>query len=171
MQSVTRSDASLRAALAFIAAIVLSAAGDLPAGVADLKRPLPIPYDTKADAKAEIEQALIRAKADGKRVMVDFGGNWCTDCRVLAAVIALPSAARELDARFEWVNVDVGRYDRNMDVPQSYGLKLTGVPSLVVLNAEGKPVSDGVITDLTDARGMTPASVLDTLLRHAGPKS
>lgn len=160
-----------RAAAALIAAVMLGAAAALPASIADLQRPLPEPYDAKADAKAEIAQALARAKAHGKRVLIGFGGNWCTDCRVLAGVRALPSARRELAAHFEWVDVDIGRYDRNMDVPAAYGLKLEGVPSLIVLDAEGKLVPGGVITSLTDARGMTPASILDALMRHAGPKS
>ncbi len=161
----------MRRALAGLAALLFAgAAADLPKSIADLQRPLPKPYASNSDAKSEIDAALARARAEGKRVVVNFGGNWCTDCRVLAAVKALPAAARELDARFEWVDVDVGRFDRNMDIPQSYGLKLTGVPSLVVLDSQGGVVPDGLITSLTDARSMTPATILDTLMRHAGPK-
>src|SRR5688572_26147747 len=68
-----------------------------PAGpqvhIADTKSlptPLPLPYDEKADAPARVAEAFARAKKNGKRVLIDFGGNWCPDCRILAGVLNLP---------------------------------------------------------------------------------
>jgi thiol-disulfide isomerase/thioredoxin len=60
------------------------------ASYAQLKTPLPYPYDEKADASAALDKALARAKANGKRVLIDLGGNWCGDCRILAATLELP---------------------------------------------------------------------------------
>src|SRR5262245_53341770 len=37
-------------------------------------------YDEKADARALIEQAVQRAKADDKHVLIQWGGNWCGWC-------------------------------------------------------------------------------------------
>src|SRR5215469_5747902 len=47
-----------------------------------LPKPLPYPYDENADAAARLTKAFANAKASGRRVLVDFGGNWCADCRV-----------------------------------------------------------------------------------------
>jgi hypothetical protein len=48
---------------------------------------LPPLYNKTADAKADIDAALALAKADGKRVLLDFGADWCPDCHVLAAYL------------------------------------------------------------------------------------
>ncbi|HOW19271.1 MAG TPA: DUF255 domain-containing protein, partial [Phycisphaerae bacterium] len=37
-------------------------------------------YNEKADAKAQIAEALARAKRDNKRVLIMWGGNWCKWC-------------------------------------------------------------------------------------------
>ena len=62
-------------------------------GIASLAE-LPVvertPYDTNADATAAVDAAFARAKQDGKRVLIDMGGNWCGDCIVLANLMLLP---------------------------------------------------------------------------------
>ncbi|MGI4877301.1 MAG: thioredoxin family protein, partial [Janthinobacterium lividum] len=60
------------------------------ASVEQLARPLPLPYDEAADGSAQVAAAKARAKASGKLLLIDLGGNWCPDCRVLAAIIDIP---------------------------------------------------------------------------------
>jgi len=52
----------------------------------ELQTPLPYPYNPNANANADVNAAFARAKAEHKRVLIDLGGNWCGDCRVLAGV-------------------------------------------------------------------------------------
>ena len=40
-------------------------------------------YDQNADSKTLIAAGLKQAKAEHKRVLLDFGGDWCGDCQVL----------------------------------------------------------------------------------------
>ena len=47
------------------------------------------PFDENADANAAVANAFARAKAEHKRVLIDLGGNWCADCRILAGVMEL----------------------------------------------------------------------------------
>jgi protein disulfide-isomerase len=47
----------------------------------------PLPYDEKANATAEVEQALAQAAAIQKPVLLIFGANWCGDCRALDAAL------------------------------------------------------------------------------------
>jgi thioredoxin 1 len=42
-------------------------------------------YPAPAQAKIDLAAALARSAATHKRVIVDFGGNWCSDCHVLDA--------------------------------------------------------------------------------------
>lgn len=162
-------------ALAAAAFVALLAVAPLPAfaakaptvalkSLADLPTPLPYPYNETADAEADVAAAIKRAKAAKKLVLIDFGGNWCPDCRIFAGLIEQPDVKKFVDKHYEVVTVDVGRYTKNMQIPARYGIeKLKGVPSFLVVDTKGKLVNDGAFFALTDARSMTPQSITDWL--------
>jgi thiol-disulfide isomerase/thioredoxin len=134
------------------------------ATLAQLSTPLPKPYDSAADAKADVAAAAAKARAAHKLLLIDLGGNWCGDCRVLAGVLGLPEVAAFVDAHYVVVSVDVGRIDRNLDIPARYGVgKVEGVPALLVVDAHGHLKDAGHISALADARHMTPQGLADWL--------
>ena len=47
-------------------------------------------YSETADAHTEVRQALAQAAKEHKRVLLDFGGNWCGDCQVLSIYLHDP---------------------------------------------------------------------------------
>jgi thioredoxin 1 len=96
-------------------------------------------YPDPALARADIAAALKTASQSHKRVLLDFGGNWCGDCQVLDIYFHNPQNRPILDANFVLVHVNVGRYDTNLDLAKKYGIPLEkGVPALVVLSDTGK---------------------------------
>jgi thiol-disulfide isomerase/thioredoxin len=123
------------------------------------------PYDPNANATAAVNAAFARAKKNGKRVLIDLGGNWCGDCIVLANLMQLPELKRFLAAHFEIVSVDVGRFDKNLQIPARFGItqRLEGVPSVIVAEPDGTFVNPGRIAALADARHMTPQAIADWL--------
>ena len=40
-------------------------------------------YPDPSQARADLAAALKTASATHRRVLIDFGGNWCGDCQVL----------------------------------------------------------------------------------------
>jgi thioredoxin 1 len=95
-------------------------------------------YRADANAQDEINHALARATREHKRVLLDFGGNWCIDCHILENAFHRPRIAPLLDENFVVVHVDVGRYDKNLDLAKRYRVDLEkGVPSLAVLSPRG----------------------------------
>jgi thiol-disulfide isomerase/thioredoxin len=162
----------MRIAFAIAVAMIAGAAVAAPAprvAIASLRQlatPLPLPYDPTADAKADVAKAAAKAKASHRLLLIDLGGNWCPDCRLLAGVMRLPEVARFVDAHYVVVTVDVGRMDRNLDIPARYHVgKLEGVPSLLVVDASGKLKDAGHVAALADARSMTPQALADWLAR------
>jgi thiol-disulfide isomerase/thioredoxin len=136
----------------------------------ELRQPLPTPYDASANAAADVDAALARAKLSGKRVLLDLGGNWCPDCRFLAGVLDIPEVKAFVDRNFEIVFVDVGRFDKNLEIPARFGApKPKGVPTILVLTPDGTLVNPDQREDLSDARSMTPQAVVDWLARWAKP--
>jgi len=137
------------------------------ADYAQLKTPLPYPYDENADASAALDRALTRARARHKLVLIDLGGNWCGDCRILSATMDLPEVKAFLDRHYEVVSVDVGRFDKNLQIPARYGIttRLEGVPALLVVDpVSGKQlVGRAQVAALADARHMKPQALADWL--------
>jgi len=98
-------------------------------------------YPDPSAAHTEIQKALATARAEHKRVILDFGGNWCGDCKVLNIYFHDPTNLPILEKNFELVDVNIGRFDANQDIAEHYGIPLKkGVPALVVLSPEGKVI-------------------------------
>jgi thioredoxin 1 len=96
-------------------------------------------YSDTADAKAEVRQALQTAAREHKHVLLDFGGNWCGDCLILDLYLHDPGNAALLEANYIVVDVNIGRYDRNLDLAKQYNVPLEkGVPALAILDSNGK---------------------------------
>lgn len=127
------------------------------------------PYDEKADANTVVDRAFAKARKSGKRVLIDLGGNWCPDCIVLANFLQLPEMRRFMDAHYEVAMVDVGRFDRNLQIPARFGFKerLKGVPMLLVAMPDGRLVNRSDVFAATNARGMTPQSLAGYLAKYA----
>jgi thioredoxin 1 len=101
--------------------------------------PNPQLYRADANAAQDIRRALATAAKQHKNVLLDFGGNWCIDCHVLENAFHQPRIAPLLNSNYIVVHVDVGKYDKNLDLAKKYHVNLEkGVPSLAVLDAMGK---------------------------------
>ena len=129
------------------------------------------PYDNRADAHKDIQTALAQAQADGKLVLLDFGANWCLDCIVLSHLYEDQTVRPFLDDNFHLVTIDVGNWDRNLDLSQRYGSPIEGgIPALVILAGSGEVVATTKNGALADARTATAREVLDYLKRWAALK-
>ncbi|CAN5358122.1 hypothetical protein BH10PSE15_BH10PSE15_14490 [soil metagenome] len=136
-----------------------------------LAKPLPLPYDEAADAKAAVAAAKARAKAHHKLLLIDLGGNWCLDCRLLAGTMEVPALKSWLARKYEMVTVDVGRFDKNLDIPAHYGIteRMKGVPSLLIVDPKtDKLLNAGRTAALADARSMSPQGLADWLAGWTG---
>lgn len=130
--------------------------------VAGLAGAAPLPYDESADAKADVQQALSAAKAGQRAVLVIFGANWCEDCRVLDHALKTGRDATLMAREFEVVKVDVGRFNRNLDVARAYGDPIgKGIPAAVVLSADNRVLYATRAGELADARRMSETGISD----------
>jgi thioredoxin 1 len=135
-------------------------------------------YSETADAHTEVRQALAQAAREHKRVLLDFGGNWCGDCQVLAIYLHDPGNAAILAANYVMVSVNIGRYDRNLDLAKQYNVPLEkGVPALAILDSNGKLLYSQRNGEFESMRRMDVSSVTTFLnqwkpaLSRAGKQS
>ena len=152
---------------ALAAPVAAATAPHIPIASFDqLAKPLPLPYDAQADARAVVAAAKARAKAHHKLLLIDLGGNWCLDCRLLAGTMDLPQLRKFIDAKYEVAIVDVGRFDKNLDIPAHYGItdRLEGVPAVLIVDPRtDRLINVGRIAALADARSMSPQALADWL--------
>jgi thiol-disulfide isomerase/thioredoxin len=125
-------------------------------------------YDETAESRAEIEAALAAAEREGKRVLIDFGADWCPDCHSLAAYLEGSRGRQLIDTSFVMVAVDVGYWDNNLDVAKEYGDAIwNGIPALVALDPDGTVVGSSADGSLASASRMSETEVLDYIERWA----
>jgi len=114
-----------------VAALLAVAVSARPAG----RDIFPAPEQAKADLAA----ALKIAAHTHKRVLLDFGGNWCSDCQVLDIYFHNAENEPILKANYVLVDINIGRMDENVDLARRYQIPLQkGVPALAVLSDTGK---------------------------------
>ncbi len=123
-------------------------------------------YPDPAVAKAEIRAALVRAAKEHKRVILDFGGNWCGDCHALDRYFHEEPNASLLKANFILVDVNIGKVDQNLDVAKTYEVPLgKGVPALAVLDENGKTLFSQKQGEFESMRSLQ-SSALTEFLNH-----
>jgi thiol:disulfide interchange protein len=109
---------------------------------AKLSEPLSVKadlYPADADARSEIDEALKRATAERKRVLLIFGANWCYDCHVLDQALHDGDAGKIVRQNFLLVHVDIGEGEKNPDLLKTYKIPLDkGVPAVAVLENNGR---------------------------------
>lgn len=99
-------------------------------------------YNPDADAKKEIEEAIIKAKTENKHVFIQIGGNWCPWCIKFHNFV---SEDKELDsllnANYIVVKMNYDKEHKNEELlkrfeyPQRFGF-----PVFVILDSEGRRI-------------------------------
>jgi thioredoxin 1 len=123
------------------------------------------PYDETAMGEELVRAARERARQTGQRVLLVFGANWCADCRAMDALFQSDAAiAARLRESFVLVKLDVGRDEvprKNAGLIARFGAAVeTGIPVLVVADADGPPLNDTRHERLADSDHRDPARVL-----------
>jgi thioredoxin 1 len=138
-------------------------------GMVGLVRPaaaLPDIYPAPEQAKTDLASALKDARSGHRRVILDFGGNWCTDCHVLDSYLHDPANQPLVDKGFIVVHVNIGQRDQNLDIAEHYKIPLNkGVPALAVLDSRGRLLYSQTGGEFEDMRHMDLNSVTEFLKR------
>jgi thioredoxin-related protein len=164
----------LRLALFFIllcfGALDLRAAPEYPAMGPDI-------FDRQIDGEVLLEQAIVRARQEDKRIIVLFGANWCPWCRRMHRILTeAPAVVSRLRTDFVLVYVDANfRSDRkrNWALLRRFGdpIKKYGLPVLVVLDRNGTQLTTQETNGLAAATDEeTMKRILHFLARWAPPR-
>lgn len=122
-------------------------------------------YPDPEQAQADIAAALRYAAATHRRILLDFGADWCGDCKVLDIYLHDDKNKPLIDASFVVVHINVGRFDANRDLAEKYEIPLKrGVPALAVLSEYGELLYSQKNGEFEAMRRMASSSVSDFLV-------
>jgi thiol:disulfide interchange protein len=148
-------------ALKFLALAALLAVSAFPARPAT--RDI---YPAPEQARADLAAALKTAAATHKRILLDFGGNWCPDCQMLDLYFHDQANRPILEANFVLVHVNIGHMDANLEIAREYEIPLNkGVPALAVLSDTGQLLYSQKGGEFEDMRNMQSSAVTKFLLQ------
>jgi len=121
------------------------------------------------NARATVDAARRQAAAEGKRVAVVFGADWCPDCDAFKRALGHRLVAPFVEPGFVVVSVSVGDRNRNLDLMAEYGMSVgSGIPAVAVLEPDGSLVAaqrDGEFRNASSL--LSPAEIASFFHRWA----
>lgn len=123
-------------------------------------------YPDPSQAKADVAAALATAAHTHKRILLDFGGDWCGDCQVLDIYFHDAKNLPILEANYVLVHINIGHMDANVDIAEKYGIPLhKGVPALAVLSDKGALLYSQKGGEFEDMRHLESAALTSFLMQ------
>ena len=127
-----------------------------------LEKPFPLPYERINVSKDELRNFIDKAINNNKQPIIIFGANWCPDCRILSAVLELPTVKKYMNENFETLYIDLGRYDINMSLMKYFEIMpQQGIPRVVILNKEKEVLNIKDTGEWTTARSRTKQEIFN----------
>jgi thiol:disulfide interchange protein len=122
-------------------------------------------YDPSRDAVRDLNAAVAVAKKEHKRILLDVGGDWCSDCRLLDVFLGNNSAlVAQRDQRYVWVKVYYGRENKNEKILGRYP-RIEWYPTLLVLDENGALLHLEDTRDLLEGKEFSSAKFAQFLDR------
>jgi thiol-disulfide isomerase/thioredoxin len=123
-------------------------------------------YPDPGQARADLAVALKTAATTHRRILLDFGGNWCPDCQVLDIYLHDARNKPILDANFVLVDINIGYMDTNLDIAEQYGVPIKrGIPALAVLSERGVLLYSQKEGEFNAMRTMQSSAVTEFLVK------
>lgn len=127
-------------------------------------------YNPQRDANKQIDSALNIANKEGKHVLLQIGGNWCSWCIMLHKFYASESQIDSaIKANYVVTYINYSKENKNPEVlkrleyPQRFGF-----PVLVILDADGRRLHTQNSAYLEEGKGYNKSKVLE-FLKHWSP--
>jgi thioredoxin-related protein len=99
-------------------------------------------YIPTADASKDIDSVVVKASREGKYVLLQGGGNWCSWCIEFARFCkADPQIDSVIKSSFVWYHLNFSKENQNKPIFAKYGYaQRFGFPVLIILNDKGERI-------------------------------
>lgn len=143
-----------------IAGVLIVAAAPIGRLFADDKAKEPDIYNESLDGTKQIDEAVALAQKEHKRVLLQFGANWCVWCHRLHNLCESDkNIAETLKANYVVALVDVNN-GHNGELIKKYDAERDGLPFIVILDGDGKHLETKNTSELEEGDHHSPAKVM-----------
>jgi len=127
-------------------------------------------YDPAANAKVEINKAIQKAKAEGKHVFIQIGGNWCPWCLLFHAFINEdPEIKKFIEDNYVFTLLNYSKENKNQEILLKYkNPGRLGFPVFLILDGKGELIHTQDSGLLEEGKGYNKVKVM-TFLRNWTP--
>ncbi len=126
-------------------------------------------YDPGRDPQKDLEVTIKRAVAEGKRILLEVGGEWCSWCKALDRYVHENQAvASALERGFLIMKVNFSEENSNADFLSRYPT-IPGYPHLFVVDADGNFLHSQGTGELEQGRSYNQEAFLAFLERWSPP--
>lgn len=145
-------------------AFLLTALMTMAAGA---QSPAEMKYDAKADPQADFQVALSRASKNGKNILMDVGGEWCSWCHRMDKFLVDNAELSELLAsHYVLVKVNFSEENKNEQFLKNYP-DIDGYPHIFVFSPSGKRLISKSTGDLEEGKSYDLGRFKEFLTRYA----
>ena len=110
-------------------------------------------FDPKRDPRVDLSEAVTKATASDKRIILDVGGEWCVWCVYMDRFfVENPGLEKRREANFVWLKVNMGPDNENKTFLSIYP-EAKGYPHLYVLDQAGKLLQSQDTSALEQGKG------------------
>ena len=97
-------------------------------------------YNPSANVKKDVAAAVVKAKKEGKNVLLQVGGNWCIWCYRYDGFVKADTALNRItNENYVVYHLNFSPENKNLDYLKSLGFpQRFGFPVFVVLDMDGK---------------------------------
>jgi thioredoxin-related protein len=122
-------------------------------------------YNPEANAKEDISKAVQKAKEEGKHVMVQIGGNWCSWCLLFHKYINEDLEIKKMiDDNFVFTLLNYSQEVKNAELMAKYNNPgRMGYPVFLILNGEGQLIHTQDSGLLEEGKGYNKTKVMTFL--------
>ena len=95
-------------------------------------------FDPKRVPLEDLQAAVIAARKENKRIILDVGGEWCSWCIKMDNFLAANADLKKIsDENFIWLKINMSEENENKEFLKTYP-EIKGYPHLFVLETDGK---------------------------------
>ena len=118
-------------------------------------------YNPSANVKKELAAAVTKAKKEGKHVLIQVGGNWCSWCYRFHNFVAKDTALNRIEAEnYVVYHLNYSKENKNLDALKSLGFpQRFGFPVFVILDGNGNRLHTQDSSLLEEGKGYNAEKV------------
>jgi thiol:disulfide interchange protein len=126
-------------------------------------------YDPARDPADDLEQAILKAQKENKRIMLELGGDWCIWCKYMDDFYATHAEILQVRAdNYVLVKVNVSEENSNDDFLAEFPAP-GGYPHIYILDSDGTLLHSQDTVELEDGGSSYVPEVFMAFLKKWAP--